>query len=137
MIARFSKWIRKKSSHKVIWNGNLWDRKWDWSSIIPTLGTLAIFSGLLWGWTESIYGLSRTYEISIPYDFIGIVSKEIGGLVGLLFVLTTLFVINKFRWQKTTGISFTIVLILEIILSLIAIYLSWLSLREIYHIVIS
>lgn len=137
MIERFRKWLKKKSSNKIIWNGNLWHRKWDWSSLIPTFGTLAIFCGSLWGWVESIYGLSRTYEISIPIDLVGLVRLVLCVLIGLLFVSCILFGINKFRWQKTTGLSFTIILIHEVILSLITICLSWLSIGQIYHVILS
>jgi len=137
MIERFRKWLKKKSSHKIIWNGNLWHRRWDWSSLIPTLGTLAIFCASLWGWIKSIYGLSRTYEISIPIYLVGVVSLVLWVLIGLLVVSCMLFGINKFRWQKNTGLSFTIILILEIIFSLIAICLSWLSIGQIYHVILS
>jgi hypothetical protein len=140
MMVRFSGWAKRKSSHKIIWDGNLWNRKWVWSSIIPTLGTLAIFCGLLWGWIQSVYGLSRTYEVTIPLDLIGIVGVILWILVTLLVCSSVLFIINKCmylrnksRWQQITGLSFTLVLILEIILSLITVSISGLSLGQIYH----
>lgn len=140
MGRRFYGWAKKKLNHKIIWDGNLWNRKWDWSSIIPTLGTLAIFCGLLWGWIQSVYGLSRTYEVSISLDRIGVVGMVLWILVTLLVCSSVLFIINKcvylrnkFRWQKTTGLSFTLILILEIFLSLLTVIIGWLSLGQIYH----
>lgn len=137
MMGRFCGWLKKKSSCKIIWSGNLWNRKWDLGSIVPTLVTLAVFSGALWFWIQSIHGLSRTYEISIPINLISGITIVLWILAGLLIASSIIFGINKVRWQKKTGLLFTIILVLEIVLSIIAVSLSWVSLGQISHVVLS
>jgi len=132
MMRKFSGWLRKKSGHKILWKGDLW-RPLELGSIIATLSTLAIFSGLLWEWIESVRGLPETYEILIPTGLIDVLDVLLWLLISLLVVSSIVLIINKFKWQKRTGLSFTMILVLEILLSLTIVGLGGLSLGQIAH----
>lgn len=60
MMEKLVGWLRKKSSRKILWKGDLWKKK-ELSSILATLTTLGIFSGLLWEWIGSFRGLPEIY----------------------------------------------------------------------------
>jgi hypothetical protein len=135
MMAKLSGWLKKKSNRNIVWDGDLWNKKWQWSSIIPTLGTLAVFLGLSWDWMGAIHGLSLTYQVVVPNELLDAIANVLWALMFLMVLLCAFFVLNRFRWKKASGLSFTILLIVTICLSLIAAFLSLVSLGQISRVV--
>ena len=133
---RIRGWIRKKTNHRIIWDGDLTNRKLNWPLIIAAISALAFFAGFLYSWTDSVNGLARNYSssVTIPTSLLGVVDKLFWFLIFLISALIVLFIINWFWWQKATGLSFIVLLVLGVALCIALIVFGLISIGQIHYV---
>lgn len=132
---RIKGWLRKKTNHKIIWNGDLSNRKLNWTLIIAAITAMAVFAGILHTWTDSVYGLARTYSysVSIPTDLLRVIDVLLWLVAFSIVALIILFITNRFKWQKATGLLFIALLVLGMVLCIGLIVFGLMSIGQINY----
>jgi hypothetical protein len=133
-ILRRTKGWWQKANYRIIWDGNLWGRKLNVGSVGGTLGAMATVTGFLYQWTDSTFGLARTYNVSIPTGLFAIIDVLLRVLTFLIGALVVLFGVNRFKWQRFTGLSFFTLLVLGNALCATMIALGCISMGQIHYV---
>jgi hypothetical protein len=134
---RIKGWLRKKTNHRIIWDGDLVKRKLNLILIvIAAIAVMAAFVGLFHSWIDSANGLVRTYgaSASIPKDLLSVIDNFLWFLVFSIGALVVLFITNIFKWRKATGLLFVAWLVLGMVLCVALTIFGLISMGQIHYV---